>query len=119
MRIPHPWRRLSVFSPRHAPCPGVSRRMRYNSRMPASPPPAAGAEPVLPPELLLRLTEWRMPFGKYQGRVLADLPLGYLTWFARQGWPPGELGQCLALTYEIKHNGLGALLTPLRKDPSA
>jgi uncharacterized protein (DUF3820 family) len=64
-------------------------------------------------------TEWRMPFGKYQGRVLADLPLGYLTWFARQGWPPGELGQCLALTYEIKHNGLGALLTPLRKDPSA
>ena len=70
------------------------------------------------PELLLVLVQQRMPFGKYQGRLLADLPLAYLTWFARQGWPPGQLGQCLALAYEIKHNGLSEVLTPLRKDPA-
>ena len=44
------------------------------------------------PELLLVLVQQRMPFGKYQGRLLADLPLAYLTWFARQGWPPGQAG---------------------------
>jgi uncharacterized protein (DUF3820 family) len=55
-----------------------------------------------------------MPYGKYQGWLLADLPGAYLAWFARKGFPPGELGQLLALALEIDHNGLSALLEPLR-----
>ncbi|GAA4429521.1 DUF3820 family protein [Acidovorax lacteus] len=56
-----------------------------------------------------------MPFGKYQGRVLADLPGHYLQWFAREGFPRGELGRLLALMHEIDHNGLRELLAPLRR----
>ena len=56
-----------------------------------------------------------MPFGKYKGRAIADLPGHYLNWFAREGFPPGELGRLLALIHEIDHNGLKELLAPLRK----
>jgi uncharacterized protein len=56
-----------------------------------------------------------MPFGKYKGRLIADLPGNYLNWFARKGFPPGELGQLLALMQELDHNGLSSLLDPLRK----
>jgi len=56
-----------------------------------------------------------MPYGKYQGRLIADLPGPYLNWFARKGFPPGELGQLLALMQELDHNGLSSLLDPLRK----
>ena len=56
-----------------------------------------------------------MPFGKYKGRLIADLPGQYLNWFARVGFPPGEIGQLLALMQELDHNGLSALLDPLRK----
>ena len=56
-----------------------------------------------------------MPFGKYKGRVLADLPGDYLNWFAREGFPSGELGRLIALMHEIDHNGLQDLLTPLRQ----
>ena len=64
---------------------------------------------------LNKLVAWRMPFGKYKDRLLADLPGHYLTWFAREGFPPGELGRLLALMHEIDHNGLSALLQPLRR----
>ncbi len=57
----------------------------------------------------------RLPFGKYKGRVVADLPGYYLNWFAREGFPKGELGRLLALMQEIEHNGLKSLLDPLRK----
>ena len=67
-------------------------------------------------QLLLTRT---MPFGKYKGRVIADLPGNYLNWFAREGFPPGELGRLLALMHELDHNGLSALLDPLRKQHSA
>lgn len=67
------------------------------------------------PEDLLRLVSQVMPFGKYQGRLLADLPGHYLNWFARVGFPPGELGRLLALMQEIDHNGLMPLLEPLRR----
>ncbi|MEQ1532373.1 MAG: DUF3820 family protein [Sideroxydans sp.] len=63
-------------------------------------------------ELLVTRT---MPYGKYQGRLIADLPGNYLNWFARTGFPKGELGQLLALMQELDHNGLSALLDPLRK----
>ena len=62
---------------------------------------------------LERLVSWIMPYGKYQGRRLADLPGHYLTWFARSGLPEGELGRLLALMHEIDHNGLRPLLGPL------
>ena len=56
-----------------------------------------------------------MPFGKYKGRLIADLPGQYLNWFAREGFPSGEIGQLLALMQELDHNGLSSLLEPLRK----
>ena len=56
-----------------------------------------------------------MPYGKYKGRLIADLPGNYLNWFARKGFPHGELGQLLALMQELDHNGLSSLLDPLRK----
>lgn len=55
-----------------------------------------------------------MPFGKYQGTVLADLPISYLEWFNRKGMPAGKLGMQLATVYEIKLNGLMELLIPIR-----
>ena len=64
---------------------------------------------------LQALVERTMPFGKYQGRLMADLPGDYLNWFARQGFPKGEIGRLLALMHEIDHNGLSDLLTPLRQ----
>lgn len=60
-----------------------------------------------------------MPYGKYKGRVIADLPGHYLNWFARAGFPPGEIGRLLALMQELDHNGLKHLLAPLRQgDPN-
>ena len=58
-----------------------------------------------------------MPFGKYKGRLIADLPGHYLAWFAREGFPKGQLGQLLAVMYELDHNDLRALVEPLRKRP--
>ena len=67
------------------------------------------------PEMLERLVRVPMPYGKYKGRLIADLPGNYLTWVARQGFPPGRLGQLLALMHELDHNGLASLLKPLRQ----
>ncbi|MCP3706939.1 DUF3820 family protein [Paraburkholderia sp. CNPSo 3274] len=64
---------------------------------------------------LERLVTLTMPFGKYKGRLIADLPGHYLNWFAREGFPPGEIGRLLALMHEMDHNGLKGLLEPLRK----
>lgn len=66
------------------------------------------------PDDLLRLVTMTMPYGKYQGRLLADLPGHYLGWFAREGFPKGELGRLLNLMYELDHNALRSLLDPLR-----
>ncbi|MBD9425037.1 DUF3820 family protein [Pseudomonas sp. PDM15] len=67
------------------------------------------------PEDLLLLVTRTMPFGNYQGRLIADLPGNYLNWFAREGFPKGEIGRLLALMQEIDHNGLKPLLEPLRQ----
>lgn len=64
---------------------------------------------------LQRLLSTEMPYGKYKGRLIADLPGDYLNWFAREGFPRGDLGRLLALMHEIDHNGLSALLAPLRQ----
>ncbi len=66
-------------------------------------------------ELLLQLVKMEMPFGKYKGTVLCNLPVSYLEWFQRKGFPKGKLGVLLATIYEIKINGLGDLLRPLKK----
>ncbi|NTV87636.1 MAG: DUF3820 family protein [Burkholderiaceae bacterium] len=64
---------------------------------------------------LEKLVTREMPYGKYKGRLMADLPGDYLNWFAREGFPKGETGRLLALMHEIDHNGLSALLEPLRR----
>jgi uncharacterized protein len=66
------------------------------------------------PDFLLRLAKAKMPFGKYAGRRLADLPEHYVVWFAREGYPGGEIGEMLKSIYEIKANGLEYLLRPLQ-----
>mgnify|MGYP005751094511 FL=1 len=67
------------------------------------------------PEDLKKLVTVTMPYGKYKGRIIADLPGHYLNWFAREGFPSGSLGQLLALMHELDHNGLKHLLDPLRE----
>ncbi|MDH4561764.1 DUF3820 family protein [Pseudomonas sp. BN411] len=67
------------------------------------------------PEDLLLLVTREMPYGKYKGRLIADLPGHYLNWFAREGFPKGEIGRLLMLMQEIDHNGLKPLLEPLRR----
>ena len=66
-------------------------------------------------DVLSIITSMKMPFGKYKGGLLCDLPVEYLEWFARKGFPPGKMGMLLSTVYEIKLNGLEYLLTPLRK----
>jgi uncharacterized protein (DUF3820 family) len=65
------------------------------------------------PRVLVELANARMPFGRFAGRRLVELPEGYLVWFQQQGWPEGRLGEQLAAILEIKHNGLAYLLDPL------
>lgn len=73
-------------------------------------------EPVQPDaEMLLQLVKMKMPFGKYKDTVLCDLPVSYLEWFQRKGFPKGKLGMLLHTVYEIKLNGLGDILEPLKK----
>lgn len=64
---------------------------------------------------LLKLATQTMPFGKYQGRVLIDLPEPYLLWFAKKGFPEGQLGHLLALALELNIHGLTHLVKPLKQ----
>ena len=66
------------------------------------------------PELLKDLVTMKMPFGKYKGRIMCDLPESYLIWFHSEGFPPGKLGEMIATLYEIKLNGLEYLLQPIK-----
>ena len=63
---------------------------------------------------LFKIANMPMPFGKYKGRALIDLPEAYVVWFHGKGFPEGELGSLLAQLYEIKANGLEALFEPLK-----
>ena len=71
-------------------------------------------EPKANPELLIQLVSMKMPFGKYKERLLCDLPVHYLEWFQRKGFPEGKLGVLLETIYEIKINGIEDLLRPLK-----
>lgn len=64
---------------------------------------------------LIDLANMKMPFGKYQGRYLVDLPEHYVVWYHSKGFPAGKLGEQLAIIYEIKVNGLEHLIRPLIK----
>lgn len=65
------------------------------------------------PEMLRKLANVRMPFGKYAGRRLIELPEPYVCWFARKGFPRGALGEQLRLLHVVKENGLEHLIRPL------
>ena len=67
------------------------------------------------PDILLQLVRMQMPFGRYKGTLLCNLPVSYLEWFNRKGFPEGKLGMLLQTMYEIKMNGLEHLLNPLKK----
>jgi uncharacterized protein (DUF3820 family) len=75
-----------------------------------------GIDLLSDPSQLLKLAEYRMPFGKYANRLLIDLPEPYVIWFANKGFPKGELGQMMSIVHEIKVNGLEYLFQPLRKN---
>jgi len=65
-------------------------------------------------EILLKLAKMEMPFGKYKGRLLIDLPEPYMVWLSQKGFPGGQLGEMLRIVYEIKLNGLEYLIQPIR-----
>ncbi|NVK86159.1 MAG: DUF3820 family protein [Cytophagia bacterium] len=67
------------------------------------------------PEILVSLVKDMMPFGKYKGTKLCDLPIHYLEWFNREGFPKGKLGMQLQTIYEIKLNGLEEIIYRLKK----
>jgi uncharacterized protein len=71
-------------------------------------------EPSFDHGAFLELVDMRMPFGRYAGRRLIDLPEPYVVWFSQRGFPPGRLGEMLQSLYEIKVNGLEYLFEPLR-----
>lgn len=74
-------------------------------------PPFLGPDP----QILKDLVQVKMPFGKYAGRFLCDLPVHYIEWFKREGFPKGRLGMQLSTLYEIKTNGLGHILEKLKR----
>jgi uncharacterized protein len=66
-------------------------------------------------QILMQLVTMQMPFGKYKGTLLCNLPVSYLEWFNRTGFPDGKLGMLLRTIHEIKSNGLEYLLVPIKK----
>ena len=66
------------------------------------------------PEILKEIITTPMPFGKYEGTMIADLLVSYLEWFSSQGFPKGKLGMLLATTFEIKTNGLQEIIDKLK-----
>ena len=77
-------------------------------------------EPVnVDSKILIEIVRTKMPFGKYKGTLIADLPVYYLEWLHNKGFPPGKLGMMLGSVYEIKINGLNSILTLVRKSLAA
>lgn len=64
---------------------------------------------------LIDILEVKMPFGKYKGRVIIDLPEFYLVWFRQKGFPKGKLGELMGLAYEIKLNGLEGMVKAIKR----
>jgi uncharacterized protein (DUF3820 family) len=69
------------------------------------------------PKILQQLVTQKMPFGKYKGRLLSDLPISYLEWFKRKGgFPKGKLGELLENVYVIKLNGLEGIIQKIKEN---
>ena len=66
-------------------------------------------------KILIEVVQTEMPFGKYKGTLISDLPVYYLEWLHNKGFPPGKLGMLLGTVYEIKINGLMSILTLVKK----
>ena len=64
---------------------------------------------------LIDLAHTKMPFGKYEGYYLIDIPEYYIVWYRNKGLPNGTLGEQLQLVYELKLNGLEDLIRNIRK----
>lgn len=67
------------------------------------------------PQILRDLVSVHMPYGKYKGKLICDIPEYYLVWYENNGFPEGKMGVLLSTMYEIKLNGLEYLLRPLKK----
>jgi uncharacterized protein (DUF3820 family) len=68
-------------------------------------------EPIKPDsKILIEIVQTKMPFGKYKGTLLSDIPVYYLEWLRNKGFPPGKMGMLLSSVYEIKINGLNSIL---------
>ena len=66
-------------------------------------------------KILIELVQTKMPYGKYKGTLISDLPVYYLEWLQSKGFPPGKLGMLLGTAYEIKINGLNLILTKVKQ----
>lgn len=66
-------------------------------------------------QFLIDTANMKMPFGKYKGAYLIDIPEYYIVWYRNKGFPKGKLGQMMALVYELKLNGLDDILRKIRK----
>lgn len=70
------------------------------------------------PEVLKELVTMKMPFGKYRGSILCDIPEEYIVWLHSKGFPEGKLGMLLSTLYEIQLNGLDYLIEGIRNEMS-
>lgn len=68
------------------------------------------------PTILTDSVKMKMPFGKYKDRLICDLPVSYLEWMYKKGFPAGKLGMCLSTVYEIKMNGLQEIIDQLKRN---
>ena len=66
-------------------------------------------------EYLIKLANTKMPYGKYKGKDLIDLPEHYIVWYNNKGFPKGKIGEMLQLVYELKLNGLEELIHNIKK----
>jgi len=67
------------------------------------------------PQVLIDIVKTKMPFGKYKDTLICDIPVYYLEWLKKKGFPPGKMGMMLSTTYEIKINGVGKILTMVKE----
>ncbi len=67
-------------------------------------------------QFLIEVSKMRMPYGKYKGRFLIDLPEHYIVWYRNKGFPKGKMGQMLGLVYELQLNGLEDMIRKIRRD---